>query len=60
MFKKMYEIEIFDDQHQPTYIYIECDENIEIDLNLTEKVTHITTIENECGIDPDLIVSRRK
>ena len=60
MFKIMYEIEVSDGPNQPTYIYIEADEDIEINHNISEKVTHIGSIDTECGVDPDLILTRRK
>lgn len=58
--KKMYEIEIEGGYRTPTYLYIETDDDIEIDITGSSNiVTHITTIENDMGLDPDLIIRRR-
>jgi hypothetical protein len=58
----MYEIEISGDSKPPTYLYIQSDEDIEIDHFSSEigQVTHITTIESDIGIEPDLVITRRK
>lgn len=60
----MYEIEYAPDPCQTPnyiYIYIEPDDDIDIDPNEENgKVTHITTIDTDVGIIPDLIIRRRK
>jgi hypothetical protein len=60
--KLMHEIEIYGYDEPPKYIYIEADEDIEIDHPKDEigKVTHITTVDTDMGLEPDLIISRRK
>lgn len=60
--KVMYEIEIQGDQSPPEYLYILADEDIEIDHFSSEigKVTHITTIDTDMGLEPDLVITRRK
>ncbi len=59
--KVIYEIEIDGNDSPPNYLYIEADEDIEIDHFSSEigKVTHITTIDTDMGLEPDLVITRR-
>ncbi|GAG92159.1 unnamed protein product [marine sediment metagenome] len=61
MFKLLHEIELNGDSLDgPTYLYIEADEDLEIDINKEDTdVTHITTIDTDIGVTPDLIITRR-
>lgn len=56
----IYEVELYGNgPDSPTYLYIEADEDMEIDSKLG-KVTHITTIDTDMGLEPDLVISRRE
>lgn len=61
MKKLMWEIEITNDlSAYPDYLYIETDEDIEIDIGEeSDSVTHITCIDTDIGVDADLIIRRR-
>lgn len=60
--KVLYEIEIYGKDIPPNYVYIEADEDIEIDHASSDigKVTHITTIDQDVGLEPDLVITRRR
>lgn len=61
--KKIYEIEIFDDlSDKAQYIYVEADEDIEIDIKEggDSNVTHIATLFRNVDVEPDLVITRRK
>jgi hypothetical protein len=66
MSKLMYEIEI-STSAVPDYIYIETDDDIDIDIGTRvsnfipdqNAITHITVIDTDIGMEPDLIISRR-
>jgi hypothetical protein len=67
MFKLLHEIEINGDSLDgPTYLYVEADEDIEINIKRDDgdvkdgDVTHITTIDTDIGMTPDLIITRRE
>lgn len=60
MFKLLHEVELNGNSLTPTYLYIEADEDLEIDINKENTdVTHITTIDTDIGMTPDLIITRR-
>jgi len=61
MSKLMWEIEYSEDfgSEGPTYIYIETDDDINIELGSDGNVTHITCIDVDIGVEPDLVVRRR-
>ena len=57
----MYEIELYDNCRTPTYFYIETDEDIDISIGPNNgDVTHITTIDTDMGLDPDLVIRREE
>lgn len=59
MSKLIHEIE-YTINNEPVYIYIETDDDIGIDAGETHGyITHITTIDTEIGVIPDLIIKRR-
>lgn len=63
MSKLMYEIELSIDGILD-YIYIETDDDLDIDFgvldqNPTTNITHVTVIDTNIGMNPDLIISRR-
>lgn len=62
MFKVMYEIEIYGNSDSPSYIYIEADEDISVELDESEhgRITHITTIESDIGVTPDLVIKKEE
>ena len=62
MLKLLYEIELNGGSldEAATYLYIEADEDIELNINRSDSdVTHITTIDTDLGMEPDLIITRR-
>jgi hypothetical protein len=58
--KLMYEVEQCIPGYPPNYIYIETDDDIDIELwnGATGGFTHITTIDTNMGLEPDLIIRR--
>lgn len=62
MLQIMYEIEICGMDGPPHYVYIQADEDIEVDHFSSDPntVTHITTIDEDIGMEPDLVITRRK
>jgi len=60
MSKLMYEIELGGNNGSPTYLYIETDDDIDISTGILDQVTHITTIDTDMGLEPDLMVRREE
>ena len=60
--KEIHEIEIYGNDSPPIYLYIEADEDLDISSASTDigKVTHITTIDQDVGLEPDLVINRRE
>jgi hypothetical protein len=60
MSKIMHEIEVSVDGIT-NYIYIKTDDDIDINFGPPHQnpITHITVIDTEIGVNPDLIISRR-
>ena len=59
MSKLMYEVEyVDDDEGGANYMYIETDDDIDITAGDNGNVTHITTIDTDMGLTPDLIIRR--
>jgi hypothetical protein len=66
MSKLMYELEISTNAI-PDYIYLETDDDIDIDIGTRAgsfipgqpAITHITVIDTDIGMEPDLVISRR-
>ena len=59
MFKVIYEVEICGHSGDPTYLYIEADEDISIDMGDEHgDITHISTIDKDCGVTPDLVIKK--
>lgn len=56
----IYEVEICGNDIPPQYLYIQTDDDIELEMNENGDVTHITTIDTDMGLTPDLIIKRRK
>jgi hypothetical protein len=59
--KLLYEVEYYRTRtkdEQPDYLYIETDDDIEIEAGPASSITHITTIDTDMGLEPDLIVRR--
>lgn len=54
----IHEIEITDAKGETTYIYIEAEDDIDIDIGDSENVTHLTTVNTDMGIEPDLIIKK--
>ena len=55
----MHEIEIGGMDSAPQYVYIQTDDDIEVDMNHNGDITHITTVDTDMGLTPDLIIKRR-
>ena len=55
----LHEIEIGGMDSGPQYVYIQSDDDIELDVNPNGDITHITTVDTDMGIEPDIIIKRR-
>jgi hypothetical protein len=56
----MHEVEIGGMDSGPQYLYIQTDDDIELEMNENGDITHLTTIDTDMGLTPDLIIKRRK
>jgi hypothetical protein len=61
MSKIMHEIEVSVGGDSPTYIYIETDDDMDINFGppYQNSITHVTIIGKDIGMNPDLIISRK-
>jgi len=55
----IHEIEIGGGDSSPQYVYIQTEDDIEVDVNHDRYITHITTVDTDMGLTPDLIIKRR-
>lgn len=56
----MHEVEIGGMDSSPQYLYIQTDDDIELEMNENGDITHLTTIDTDMGLTPDLIIKRRE